>query len=150
MFVTLDYDNYPSFDLDGDTTFGPDFSDTFTPATNATAICFESVSGKPCGASYPKIGTDSPGRVVFPFVPAGHGADDGTPPNNEVVLLRNILEFSRTGANGAGSVFLDKTTYTLPDQVTVEMADSDFDRCRSRASHLLHQLIHESRDGDSE
>ncbi|MES1180799.1 MAG: fibronectin type III domain-containing protein, partial [Verrucomicrobiota bacterium] len=42
MYVTLDYGNYPSFDLDEDYSFGPDFSDTFTPATNATAICFES------------------------------------------------------------------------------------------------------------
>ncbi len=125
MFVTLDYDNYPSFNLDEDYNFGPDFSDTFTPATNATAICFESVTGKPCGASYPKIGTDSPGRVVFLSFPLDTVPMNGTSPNNEVVLLRNILNFLAPGANGAGSVFLDKTTYTLPDQVTVEMADSD-------------------------
>ena len=125
MFVTLDYDNYPSFSLDEDYNFGPDFSDTFTPATNATAICFESVTGKPCGASYPKIGTDSPGRVVFLSFPLDTVPMNGTPPNNEVVLLRNILNFLAPGANGAGSVLLDKTTYTLPDQVTVEMADSD-------------------------
>lgn len=125
MYVPLDYDNYPGFELDEDDVFGPDFSDTFTSATNATAICFESVSGKACGASYPKIGMDSPGRVVFLSFPLDTVPMNGTPPNNEVVLLRNILNFLAPGANGAGSLFLDQATYTLPDQVTVEMGDSD-------------------------
>ncbi len=125
MYVTLNYDNYPSFDLDEDNSFGPDFSDTFTPATNATAICFESVSGKPCGVSYPSIGLDSPGRVVFLSFPLDTVPMNGTAPNNEVTLLRNTLNFLAPGANGAGNVFLDKTTYTRPDQVTVEVGDSD-------------------------
>ena len=76
MNVTLDYSNYPSFDRRrfGDV-YGPDFSDTFTPSSNATAITFESVSGKPCGMSYPNIGVDSPGRVVFLVVSVRRGAD---------------------------------------------------------------------------
>ena len=132
MYVTLDYDNYPSFNLglgddDGDYGFnyGPDFSDTFTPATNATAICFESVSGRACGASFPKVGVDSPGRVVFLSFPIDTVPFDGTPPDNEVILMRNILNFLAPGANGVGSLFLDKSTYTAPDQVIVEMGDSD-------------------------
>ena len=125
MYVTLDYENYPIFDLGDGTIYGPDFSDTFTPATNATAICFESVSGKPCGMSYPPPGLDSPGRVVFLSFPLDTVPAAGTPPNNEVVLLRNILKFLAPGANGVGTIFLDNTVYTVPDQVTVQVGDSD-------------------------
>ncbi len=48
-----------------------------------------------------------------------------TPPNNEVALLRNILNFLAPGANGVGTIFLDNTVYSVPDQVTVEVGDSD-------------------------
>jgi hypothetical protein len=125
MYLTLDYGNYPSFDLDGEIILGPDFSDTFTPATNAAAIFLEPVSGKPCGMSYPRTGLDSPGRVVFLSFPLDTVPAAGTPPNNEVVLLRNILNFLAPGANGVGTIFLDNTVYTVPDQVTVEVGDSD-------------------------
>lgn len=125
MFVTLDYGNYPIFDLGDGTTFGPDFSDTFTPATNATAICFESVSGNPCGMSYPQAGMDSPGRAVFLSFPLDTVPASGTPPDNEVVLLRNSLNFLAPGASGVGTIFLDNTAYTVPDQITVQVGDSD-------------------------
>jgi subtilisin family serine protease len=125
MYVTLNYGNYPYFDLGDGTIYGPDFSDTFTPATNATAICFESVSGKPCGMSYPPPVLDSPGRVVFLSFPLDAVPAAGTPPNNEVVLLRNILKFLAPGANGVGTIFLDNTVYTAPDQVNVQVGDSD-------------------------
>ena len=125
MYVTLNYGNYPYFDLGDGTIYGPDFSDTFTPATNATAIVFESVSGKPCGMSYPPPGLDSPGRVVFLSFPLDTVPATGTPPDNEVVLLRNILKFLAPGANGVGTIFLDNTVYTVPDQVTVQVGDSD-------------------------
>ena len=125
MYATLDYANYPSFVLDQDFSIGPDVSDTFTPGTNATPVCFESVSGKPCGVSYPQIGSDSAGRVVFLAFPLDAVPMNGTAPNDEVTLLRNILNFLAPGANGAGSVLLDKAQYTRPDQVTVELGDSD-------------------------
>jgi len=125
MYLTLDYGNYPSFDLDGETTYGPDFSDTFTPATNATAICYESVSGKPCGASFPQVGQDGPGRIVFLSFPLDTVPMGGTAPNNRAILLRNILNFLAPGANGVGTIVLNQRTYTTPDQVTVEIADSD-------------------------
>jgi len=125
MNMTLDYSSYPVFDLGDGTVYGPDFSDTFTPATNATAIVFESASGKPCGMSYPRIGLDSPGRVVFLSFPLDTVPATGTPPDNEVVLLRNILNFLAPGANGVGTIFLDSSVYTAPDQVTVEVGDSD-------------------------
>jgi hypothetical protein len=122
--MTLDYNNYPSFDL-FDEVYGPDFSDTFTPATNATPILFESVSGKPCGMSFPRIGVDSPGRVVFLSFPLDTVPTAGSPPNNEVVLLRNILEFLTPGANGVGTMHLNNTVYSIPDRVTFEVGDSD-------------------------
>jgi len=125
MYVTLNYDNYPSFELDEDFSIGPDVSDTFTPGTNTTTICWDSASGRPCGVSYPKIGSDSSGRVVFLSFPLDAVPVNETAPNDEVTLLRNILNFLAPGANGAGSVLLDKRTYTRPDQVTVEVGDLD-------------------------
>ena len=122
--VTLDYSLYPSFDFD-DFAFGPDFSDTFTPATNATPILFESVSGKPCGMSYPRVGVDSPGRVVFLSFPLDAVPANGTPPNTEAALLRNILKFLTPGANGVGTICLNNNVYSIPDQITVEVGDSD-------------------------
>jgi hypothetical protein len=129
MNVSLDYSSYPSFSLDfglGDSTdYGPDFSDTFTPSTNATPIFFESLSGKACGMSYPRVGVDSPGRVVFLSFPLDSVPTTGTAPNNEVVLLRNILTFLAPGANGVGSLALNGAIYSIPDQVVVELGDSD-------------------------
>jgi len=124
MSVALDYNLYPSIDL-FDLIYGPDFSDTFTPATNATPILFESESGRPCGMSYPRIGVDSPGRVVFLSFPLDTVPAVGTPPNNEAVLLGKILEFLTPGANGAGTLYLDSQVYSIPGKVTIELADSD-------------------------
>jgi serine protease AprX len=125
MYVTLDYSGYPSFDDGFGDVYGPDFSDTFTPGTNATAICFESVSGKPCGICYPSVGVDSPGRVVFLSFPLDTVPLSGGAPNNAVVLLRNILNFLTPGANGVGTIYLDNTVYSIPARVSVEVGDSD-------------------------
>ena len=124
MYVTLDYSSYPSIDFE-EFFLGPDFSDTFTPSSDATAVTFESVSGKPCGMSYPNIGVDSPGRVVFLSFPFDAVPTNGAAPNNAVTLLRNIIKFLAPGANGAGVVFLDSPVYTTNDVVTVEVGDSD-------------------------
>ena len=124
IYATLDYSLYPSFDFD-EFSFGPDFSDTFTPGTNAAPIVFESVSGKPCGMSYPRLGVESPGRVVFLSFPLETVPANGSPPNTQVVLLRNILNFLAPGANSVGSITLNHAVYTIPDQVTVEVGDSD-------------------------
>jgi hypothetical protein len=125
MNVQLDYGNYPSFDDGFGDVYGPDFSDTFTPGTNSTPICFEMISGKACGMSYPKVGADSPGRVVFLSFPLDAVPLGGTSPDNEVTLIRNVLNFLVPGANGVGTVFLDNSAYTVPDKVTVEVGDSD-------------------------
>jgi subtilisin family serine protease len=126
-YATLDYSLYPSLDLSDilDVIYGPDFSDTFTPATNATPICFESESGKACGMSYPRVGVDSPGRVVFLSFPLDAVPASGVPTNTEAVLLRNILEFLTPGANGVGTIVLNSGVYSIPDQITVEVGDSD-------------------------
>ena len=124
MNVTLDYSSYPSFDFD-EFSLGPDFSDSFTPSSDATAITFESVSGKPCGMSYPNIGVDSPGRVVFLSFPFDAIPTNGVAPNNAVTLLRNVVNFLAPGANGQGVVFLDNTLYTANDVLLVEVGDSD-------------------------
>ncbi|MCX6926517.1 MAG: S8 family serine peptidase, partial [Verrucomicrobia bacterium] len=124
--LTLDYSLYPSFDLDG-VVYGPDFSDTFTPTTNATAIVFESVSGKPCGMSYPRPGVDSPGRVVFLSFPFDSVPASGAAPNNQTTLMRNILKFLAQGANGVGTIFLNNKVYSIPDQMIIEVADSDLE-----------------------
>jgi len=125
MNMTLDYQNYPSFDLFGEDVYGPDFGSTFTPGTNATPILFDWASGKACGMSYPRVGVDSPGRVVFLSVPVDTVPTAGAAPNNETVLLRNILKFLAPGANGIGTISLDNSVYTVPDRVTVEVGDSD-------------------------
>ena len=125
MNVTLDYSSYPNFDDGFGDVFGPDFSDTFTPSSDSTAVTFELVSGKPCGMSYPNIGVDSPGRVVFLSFPFDAVPTNGTAPNNAIALLRNIIKFLAPGANGQGVIFLDNTIYTTNDVVTVEVGDSD-------------------------
>ena len=122
----LDYTNYPSFDLGPDFPgYGPDFSDTFTPTTNATAIVFEKTSGRVCGVSYPRAGLDTAGRVVFLSFPIDALLAGGSGPNNETNLLRNILDFLVPGVNGVGAVTLDSSAYTLPDLIGVELGDTD-------------------------
>ena len=125
MNVTLNYSSYPSFDDGLGDIYGPDFSDTFTPSSAATAITFEPVSGKPCGMSYPNNGVDSPGRVVFLAFPFDAIPTNGTAPDNAVALLRDIISFLAPGVNGAGVVLLDNTVYTTNAVVTVEVGDSD-------------------------
>jgi subtilisin family serine protease len=125
MNVTLNYTNYPFFDDGFGDIFGPDFSDTFTPSFDSTAVTLESASLKPCGMSYPNLGVDSPGRVVFLAFPLDAIPTNTAAPNNAVTLLRNIVNFLAPGANGQGVVFLDSTVYTTNDVVTVEVGDSN-------------------------
>ena len=75
--------------------------------------------------SYPNIGVDNPGRVVFFSFPFDAVPTNGAAPNNAVTLLRNIINFLAPGANGQGVVFLDNTVYTTNDAVIVEVGDSD-------------------------
>jgi len=128
MSVALNYTNYPLFDLgfgDVGDLYGPDFSDTFTPAADATAVALESVSGRACGMSYPNLGVDSPGRVVFLAFPFDTVPTNGPAPNNAVAMLKNIIRFLAPGVNGVGVISLNNTVYTTNTLVTVEVGDSD-------------------------
>ena len=125
MNVTLDYSSYPSFDDGEGDIYGPDFSDTFTPSTDATAVMFESVSGKPCGMSYPSPGVNSPGRVVFLSFPFDAIPTNATAPNNAVTLLKNAVNFLAPGANGQGAVFLDNSVYSTNEVAAIEVGDAD-------------------------
>ncbi|MDR3456505.1 MAG: S8 family serine peptidase [Verrucomicrobiae bacterium] len=122
---TLDYTSYPIFDDGIGDVFGPDFSDTFTPASGATPITLESVSGKPCGMSFPAVGADSPGRVVFLSYPLDTMPTNGAAPNNAVSFMRNVIQFLVPGLNGIGVVHLDSAFYTTNAVATVEVGDSD-------------------------
>ncbi len=121
FLVTLDYGNYPVLGED----LGPDFSDTFGPATNATPFLVESVSGKACAMHFPRAGHESVGRVVFASFPLDAIPENGPAPNNRAGFLRRVLQFLAPGLNGVGSIAFDQASYTLPDQVAVEIADSD-------------------------
>ncbi len=123
--MTLDYSNYPTFDDGFGDVYGPDFSDTFAANTNAGPIVFESASGKTCGVSYPRVGVNSPGRVVFLSFPLDTLPTSGSPPNTEVAFLKKILNFLTPGANGIGTIALDASSYSVPDRVIVEVGDSD-------------------------
>jgi hypothetical protein len=107
------------------TSSGPDFSDTFTPTTLATTLTFETNAFRPCGISFPRVGVDSPGRVVFFSFPFDTVPTNGPGTNNAVVLMRNIVQFLAPGLNGVGEIHLDSASYTTNALVTVEMADSD-------------------------
>ncbi len=124
ILADLDYSAYPILDF-GFFVFGPDFSDTFTPTTNAAAIFLEHSSGKPCGMKYPRSGLDSSGRVVFLSFPIDTVSETDPAPNNRATLFRNLLQFLAPGAGGAGTIVLDRSEYTLPDVAIVEVADSD-------------------------
>jgi len=123
--VALDYSNYPYFDDGFGDFYGPDFSSTFTPASTAAPLVFESVSGKPCGMCYPKTGGDSPGRVIFLSFPFDAIPTNGDGSNNAVSFLKNAISFLAPGADGRGTVVLDNTVYTTNDVVTVEVGDSN-------------------------
>ncbi|HXF09492.1 MAG TPA: S8 family serine peptidase, partial [Desulfuromonadaceae bacterium] len=124
MDLALDYSAYDSdlLDLIGQS---PDVADTLTVSTNAAPIFFDSASNAVAGLRYPRTGQDSPGRVVFLSFPFDAVSESEDAPNNRAVLMQNILRFLAPGINGLGTVSLDRTAYTIPDRVTVEVADSD-------------------------
>jgi hypothetical protein len=117
--------------------FGFDISDTLTPTTDATAIFTEDTSGGATGLRYPAPGVEGSGRRVvlgFPFdsIPAS-----GTTPNNRVEVFRRILQFLSPGVTGEAAVSLDRSAYTLPAIVTVEVGDIDLEGAGSLALTML-------------
>jgi hypothetical protein len=120
LYFTLDYSAYSADGL-----MGPDFGDTFTASTNAAAILVEDVSGKTCGVRFPRTGEDSSGRVVFVSTALDAIPASGVSPNNRTDFMRRVIQFLSPGVGGAGTLALNQERYTVPDLVTIEMADSD-------------------------
>jgi hypothetical protein len=122
VLISPDYSAYPSVEF---LELGPDFGDTFGPATNAAPILFEAASRKPCGLRFPLTGQDSPGRVVFVSFPLDAIPASGPAPNNRTAFLRRALQFLSPGLKGLGSIAFSRAAYKLPDQLTIEVGDSD-------------------------
>ncbi|HRT58471.1 MAG TPA: S8 family serine peptidase [Candidatus Paceibacterota bacterium] len=118
LFFSLDY----TFDY-----FGFDFSDTLTPGPNAAGILYKSGTGKYAGIRFPRAGVDSPARVVYLGFPFDAIPADEPPPGDRTTLMRRVLVFLAPGLNGEGSIVFDRGAYTIPSQVTLEIADSDLE-----------------------
>ncbi len=118
LFFALDY----TFDYSGF-----DFSDTLTPGPNAAGILYKGGTGKYAGIRFPRAGVDSPGRVVYLGFPFDAIPADELPPSDRTSLMRRILVFLAPGLNGEGSIAFDRGAYTIPSQVTLEIADSDLE-----------------------
>ncbi len=122
MELRLDYTDYPSVEF---LELGPDFADTFGPATNASPFLVEQISGKPCGVRFPRTGADSTGRVAFVSFPLDSIPEFGPPPSTRSAFLRRVFQFLAPGLDGLGTVALSRESYRLPDLITIDVGDSD-------------------------
>jgi len=75
--------------------------------------------------SFPRVGNESAGRVVFFAFPLDAIPASGTGPNSRGMILRRVLQFLVPGLDGIGTLALDREGYTIPDTVTIEVADAD-------------------------
>lgn len=122
--------NELALDLDyADYTIGLElnFSDTIAPGNGAEGILADFDSDEFVGLRFPRVGVDSPGRVVFLSFPFDTVPMDTPAPDNRTELLRRILLFLAPGLNGQGSVAFNQSAYSVPSQATVEVADSDLE-----------------------
>ncbi|HOB31732.1 MAG TPA: S8 family serine peptidase, partial [Verrucomicrobiota bacterium] len=102
-----------------------DFSDTIVPSGDAVGILTDDVSDGFAGLRYPRVGVDSPWRLVFlPFLLEAIPAN-GTPPNTRAEFLNRVLQFLAPGFNGVAVVTLDRAAYGLPSEMIVEVGDAD-------------------------
>lgn len=124
MRLTLDYSAYNHAILE-EQGLSPDASDTLTLTTNAVPIFFDTLSNRIVGLRSPGRGQDNAGRVVFLAFPFDAVPATGNAPNTRAALLRNVLGFLAPGLGGWGTISLDRDAYTLPDLVTIEVADLD-------------------------
>ncbi len=110
-----------AFTLDFLTDYGDfDISDTITPAPGAAPIFTSDLDGDYAGLRYPTTGVDSPWRLVFLSFPF-----DAVPEPGRTELLRRSLQFLAPGLNGEAVVTLDRSAYSLPGQIIVEVGDAD-------------------------
>jgi hypothetical protein len=124
MDLVLDYSAYDN-DIIDQLGQSPDAADTLTISTNAAPIFFESSSNRIAGVRFPRSGHDTAGRVVFLSFPFDAVTGTGDSPDNRAVLMRNVISFLAPGLGGLGILTLDRGAYTLPDLITIEVADSD-------------------------
>jgi hypothetical protein len=103
------------------------FSDTITPGTGAEGILTDFDTEEFVGLRYPRVGVDSPGRIVFLSFPFDTVPMDALTPNDRTTLLERVLLFLAPGLNGKGSVAFNQSAYSVPSQATVEVADSDLE-----------------------
>lgn len=135
--LTMDYTAYPVFELEPIAPdVGPDLSDTFTPSTNAVPIFVDENSGRVTGVRLPHNGSKASGRVVFLAFPLDAIPMTGAAPNNRVNVLRNILAYLAPGVNGLGTLSFDRGAYTIPDRVTIQVADSDLAGKGTATAHV--------------
>lgn len=124
ILVDLDYSNYHSdfLELLGQS---PNVSDTIIPTTNAVPILYSAGTSDIVGLRSPPLGSDKTGRVVFLAFPLDAVPLTGPAPNNRGAILRNLLDFLAPGQGGRGAIALDRSRYTVPSQVIIEVGDSD-------------------------
>jgi hypothetical protein len=123
LALELDY----SIDYNYAGVFELNVSDTISPGNGAEGILTDFDTEEYVGLRYPRVGVDSPGRVVFLSFPLDTVALDSPAPDNRPELLRRILLFLAPGLNGQGSVVFNQSAYASPSQATVEVADSDLE-----------------------
>ncbi len=100
-----------------------DASDTITAGPGAVPIFFNDVN--PVGVRYPQTGVDVPGRVIFLSTALDAIPLSGTAPNTRAHILGNMISFLVPGINGIGTISMDRSQYTLPSVIRIEVADSD-------------------------
>jgi hypothetical protein len=122
LMLDLDYTEYTYLDV-----LELNFSDTIKPGSGAEGILTDFDTEEFVGLRYPRVGVDSPGRVVFLSFPFDTVPLDAPAPDNRTELLRRILLFLAPGLNGQGSVAFNQSAYTTPGQAIVEVADSDLE-----------------------
>lgn len=100
-----------------------ELTDTITPGAGAVGFLSDVDSGGYVGIRYPRVGSDDPGRVVY----LAFALDIVTDPQARQMLMRRVLSFLAPGLNGEGTLAFDRSAYTIPSQLTVELADSSLE-----------------------
>lgn len=122
--MALDYSQFPVFELEPFfPNIGPDLGDIFSPGTNAVPILLEPLSGGVAGVKSPRPGSNVKGRVVFLAFPLEAVPMDAPEPNNRAHLLRSLFSFLSPGVGGLVSMSMDRSAYTIPSRVVVEVPD---------------------------
>lgn len=103
----------------------PDVSDALTVTTNAAPIFFDLSTERVAGLRFPRFPSNDNGKIVFLSFPFDAVPNTGEVHNSRSALLRKVLAFLAPGLGGLGTITIDRSAYTLPDLITIEVADSD-------------------------